>query len=136
MEPGTAFFLLMAGILGIYLELYKQGWVLPGVAGCVLVMLGLSGFAGLPLQPAGIILILLGLSLMTLAAWTLYRVSLGIVAAITLMVGIRFYSVPTLYALAGIIPFTFLTIVLFASALRARKNKAIRELSGPLNSQP
>ncbi len=131
MEPGTAFFLLITGILGIYLEFYKQGWVLPGVVGCVLVTLGLSGFAGLPLQPAGIMSILLGLSLTTLAAWTPYRVSLGIVAAVTLIGGIRFYSVPTLYASAGIIPFTFLTIVLLSSVLRARKNKAISEPSRP-----
>ena len=125
MEPGTAFFLLIAGIFGIYLELYKQGWVLPGVLGCVLVMLGLSGFAGLPSQPFGVALIFFGLFLTILAAWTSFQVCLGVAAALFLIMGMSFYSVSTIIAAAGLIPFSFLTILLLSSAKRARKNKAI-----------
>jgi len=39
-HPDTAWIALIVGLLGVYFEFCKPGWVIPGVAGGVLAMLG------------------------------------------------------------------------------------------------
>ena len=125
MQPTTAFLFMTAGILCIYLEFYRQGWILPGVLGSVLMMVGLSGFARQPLNTVGLVQVLVWLSLSVQAALTGRRLVGGILASISLTMACMAYSVPWLMALASAVPVTFLTIILLAAAIKARKNKTI-----------
>jgi hypothetical protein len=41
-NPDAAFLLLLAGMTGVYIELCRPGWVLPGVGGGALAMFALA----------------------------------------------------------------------------------------------
>lgn len=56
-DPNIGFILLNLGILGIMVELYNPGAVLPGVVGGIALILGLASFAILQVNVAGLLLI-------------------------------------------------------------------------------
>lgn len=58
-DPNIVFILFSIGMLGITLELYNPGTILPGVVGTISLILALYSFQTLPINYAGVILILL-----------------------------------------------------------------------------
>jgi membrane-bound serine protease (ClpP class) len=56
-DPNIGFILMNIGILGILVELYTPGAVLPGVVGGIALILGLASFAILQVNVAGLLLI-------------------------------------------------------------------------------
>jgi membrane-bound serine protease (ClpP class) len=62
-DPNLGFILMNIGILGILVELYNPGAVLPGVVGAIALILGLASFAILQVNVAGLLLIALALLL-------------------------------------------------------------------------
>jgi len=57
-EPNIGFILMNVGTLGILVELYNPGAILPGVVGGISLILGLASFAILEVNAAGLLLIL------------------------------------------------------------------------------
>ncbi len=57
-DPNIGFILMNLGILGVLVELYNPGAVLPGVVGGIALILGLASFAILEVNAAGLLLIL------------------------------------------------------------------------------
>ena len=64
-DPSLAYLLMLAGIAGLFFELSNPGFVLPGVVGAISLLLALFAFQMLPVNYAGLGLIILGLALMT-----------------------------------------------------------------------
>lgn len=62
-NPNVAYVLLMLGMLGIFFELSNPGVILPGVIGGISLLLAFFAFQTLPVNYAGILLILLALIL-------------------------------------------------------------------------
>jgi membrane-bound serine protease (ClpP class) len=62
-DPNIAYILMMIGIWGIILEFYHPGGILPGVVGVISLVLGLYGLHTLPINYAGLALILLAVIL-------------------------------------------------------------------------
>lgn len=62
-NPNVAYILLMLGFLGIFFELSTPGAILPGVIGGIALILAFFAFQTLPVNYAGVLLILLGLIL-------------------------------------------------------------------------
>jgi len=62
-DPNIAYILMMIGMSGIMLELYNPGAILPGVVGAICIVLGLYGLHTLPINYAGVALILLAIIL-------------------------------------------------------------------------
>ena len=60
-SPQIAYFLLLAGIAGLYFELSNPGAILPGVVGAVSLILALLAFQQLPFSYAGLALLALGI---------------------------------------------------------------------------
>lgn len=60
-EPNLAYILFLIGLVGIYFELSHPGAILPGVLGGVCLLLALFAFSVLPVNFAGVGLIVLGL---------------------------------------------------------------------------
>jgi len=65
-HPNVAFLLLSLGTLGLTIELWSPGAVLPGVAGGLCLLLAFFAFSILPVNYAGLLLILFGLLLLAL----------------------------------------------------------------------
>jgi membrane-bound serine protease (ClpP class) len=65
-HPNIAYILLSLGTLGLTIELWSPGAVLPGVAGGLCLLLAFFAFQILPVNYAGLCLILFGLSLLVL----------------------------------------------------------------------
>jgi membrane-bound serine protease (ClpP class) len=63
-HPQIAYLLLMLGTLGLTIELWSPGAVLPGVAGGVCLLLAFFALSVLPVSSAGVLLILFGLALL------------------------------------------------------------------------
>lgn len=65
-NPNIAYLLLSLGTLGLTIELWSPGAVLPGVAGGLCLLLAFFAFSILPVNYAGLLLILFGLLLLAL----------------------------------------------------------------------
>jgi membrane-bound serine protease (ClpP class) len=63
-HPQIAYLLLTLGMLGLTVELWNPGSVLPGVAGGLCLLLAFFAFQIVPVSTAGILLILFGLALL------------------------------------------------------------------------
>jgi membrane-bound serine protease (ClpP class) len=63
-SPDIAMILVMAGLLGLYVEFQQPGMLAPGIAGAVCLVLAAIAFQILPFSWVGLILILFGVALM------------------------------------------------------------------------
>jgi membrane-bound serine protease (ClpP class) len=63
-DPSLALILMMVGIYGLLFEFSNPGFVLPGVVGAISLLLALFAFQMLPVNYAGLALILLGVALL------------------------------------------------------------------------
>ena len=68
-NPNVAYLLMLAGVYGLLLEGYNPGAILPGVVGAISLLLALYAFQILPVNYAGLGLIILGLALITAEAF-------------------------------------------------------------------
>ena len=67
-NPTVAYLLLLVGIIGIAIELFSPGLVVPGAVGAVSFLLGAYGSAQLPVTFVGIALLALGVALIVAEA--------------------------------------------------------------------
>jgi membrane-bound serine protease (ClpP class) len=86
-DPNIAYLLLMAGILGLYMEFSHPGVIFPGVAGAICLILALISLQVLPFNYAGLVLILLGVALLVGEAFLPSFGVLGIGGVISLALG-------------------------------------------------
>jgi membrane-bound serine protease (ClpP class) len=86
-DPNIVYLLMMAGILGLYMEFSHPGVVFPGVAGGICLLLALAGLQVLPINYAGLALILLGIGLLIGEAFAPSFGILGIGVIISLTLG-------------------------------------------------
>jgi membrane-bound serine protease (ClpP class) len=63
-DPNIMYLLMVAGMLGLYFEFAHPGVFLPGVAGAICLVLALTSFQVIPINLAGLLLILLGVGLL------------------------------------------------------------------------
>ena len=65
-NPTVAYMLMMLGLLGIFFEISQPGVILPGVVGAIAILLAFFAFQTLPINYAGVLLILLAMVLFIL----------------------------------------------------------------------
>ena len=68
-DPNVAYVLLLIGIYGLIYELANPGAMIPGVTGAIALVIALYAFQALPVNFAGLALLLLGIGFMTLEAF-------------------------------------------------------------------
>jgi membrane-bound serine protease (ClpP class) len=141
-DPSLAYLLMLGGMAGLFFEFSNPGFVLPGVVGAILLLLALFAFQMLPVNYAGLGLIILGLAFMTGEAFMPSFV-LGIGGIIAFVIGsvmlidtdILGYGIPW----AVIVPVAFASalFIFFVAgmALKARRRPVVsgsEELIGSL----
>lgn len=139
-DPNIGFILLVLGALGLYVEFNSPGLILPGVAGGILLLMGASSLAVLPLSWVGVSLLLLGATLFILEAHFASHGVLGtggtvalVLGALMLIDGPPEMRIHLVTALSVSIPFALITMFLLTLALRARRNKSLMGGEGLLN---
>jgi membrane-bound serine protease (ClpP class) len=68
-NPNLAYLLFMAGLLGLYVEFTNPGLVFPGVAGVICLLIGLAALQMLPVNYAGLALLVLGVGMLVAEAF-------------------------------------------------------------------
>lgn len=86
-HPNVAYLLMMAGILGLYMEFSNPGALFPGIAGGIALLLALASFQVLPINYAGLLLIGLGMCLLVAEAFLPSFGLLGISGVVSLGLG-------------------------------------------------
>jgi membrane-bound serine protease (ClpP class) len=86
-HPQIAYILLTLGMLGLTVELWNPGSILPGVAGGLCLLLAFFAFQVLPLDTTGLLLIVFGLGLVILELKVTSFGVLGVGGTISLLVG-------------------------------------------------
>jgi membrane-bound serine protease (ClpP class) len=131
-EPDVFFVLLMVGVLGLYTEFTHPGMVAPGVIGGICAVLALYAMHILPVNFAGVLLILLALALFILEAKFTSHGVLAVGGIISMMLGAMFLirspltsgGVSLGVALAATLPFALITVFLMRLVLRSRSWKS------------
>ena len=86
-SPNVAYVLMMLGLVGLYLELSNPGLILPGVVGSVSLILALYAMQTLPINYAGLLLIILGVVLLIAEVNVMSYGLLAISGAISIFLG-------------------------------------------------
>jgi len=63
-NPNIAYLLMMAGLLGLYVEFTHPGVFFPGVAGAICLLLAMTALQVLPINYSGLALIFLGVAML------------------------------------------------------------------------
>ena len=86
-DPNVAYILMMIGIYGLIYEFANPGMILPGVAGAICLILAMFAFQVLPINYAGLALILLGMAFMVGELFVPSFGALGIGGVIAFVIG-------------------------------------------------
>ena len=130
-DPQLAFVLLILGALGIYVEFTHPGLIAPGIAGAILVIVGLMALTMLPINWAGAALIVLGLACFVLEAMMPTGGILALGGAVSMVLGAVMLvdtGIPELSigwgtAIAVTLPFALITVFLLRLAVKSYRYK-------------
>lgn len=86
-NPNVALVLMLIGVYGLIFEFINPGALIPGIIGAICLLLGLYALALLPINYAGIGLIMLGIGLMVAEAFAPSFGALGIGGAAAFVIG-------------------------------------------------
>ncbi|HET9463520.1 MAG TPA: nodulation protein NfeD [Thiobacillus sp.] len=86
-DPGIAYILMLLGIYGLIYEFSNPGMLFPGVVGGICLLLGLFALQVMPINYAGLALMLLGIVLMISEAFVPSFGALGLGGIIAFIVG-------------------------------------------------
>jgi membrane-bound serine protease (ClpP class) len=86
-NPNVAYILMLIGVYGLFFEFSNPGMAIPGIGGAICLLLALYAFQVLPVNYAGVAIILLGLGLMAAEAMVPSFGVLGIGGVVALVIG-------------------------------------------------
>ena len=132
-DPGVALILMMIGIYGLFFEFSNPGFVLPGVAGGICLVIALFALHMLPVNYAGLALILLGIAFFIAEAFVPSYGTLSIGGIIAFAIGavllidsdVPGFGIPrSLIAGLAIVSAVFVALV-SGLALKARRRPVV-----------
>ncbi|WP_439646379.1 NfeD family protein [Paraburkholderia kururiensis] len=132
-DPNVALILLMIGMYGLFFEFANPGFVLPGVAGAISLLVGLFALQLLPVNYVGLGLIFLGLAFLIAEAFLPTFGTLGFGGIVAFVIGALMlmdteapgFGIP-LPMIAALTAFSVLFVFTVSSvALRARRRPVV-----------
>jgi membrane-bound serine protease (ClpP class) len=134
-NPNVAYILMLLGFYGLFFEFTNPGAIFPGVMGGICLVLGFYALQTLPVNYAGLMLIIMGIVLFVLEVKIISHGILTIGGIIALIFGsLMLFESPLPFfklSLAVIVPVVFITSLLFVFTVRlAYKASRKRPLTG------
>jgi membrane-bound serine protease (ClpP class) len=86
-DPNIAYLLMLIGVYGLIFELSNPGAILPGVLGGICLLLALFAFSVLPIDLAGVALVLMGIGMMASEAFIISYGILGLGGIVAFVIG-------------------------------------------------
>ena len=137
-HPQIATLLLTLGMLGLTIELWNPGAIIPGVAGGLCLLLAFFAFQILPVSTTGLLLILFGLVLLLLEFQVPSFGALGIGGTVSLVLGSTMLTRETIpgieVSLGFIVPlalsFAAITLFLGRLAVASQRRSAVTGVDG------
>ena len=141
-HPQIAYLLLTLGTLGLTIELWSPGAVLPGVAGGIALLLAFFALQVLPVSYAGVLLILLGFVMLILEVKVTSHGVLGMGGVLSLLFGsLMLFDSPLPVMRVGlslVLPVTLtlagLLLFLVRLGVQAQRQPAVTGESGMLHT--
>lgn len=141
-HPSVALILMMIGVYGLFFEFVNPGSGAPGVLGGICLLLGLYALQLLPVNYAGVALILLGISFMVAEAFlpTFGVIGFGgivafIAGAVILMdTDLPGYGIPLSLIIGLAVVSAVLLVALASMAMRARQRQLVSGDAGLVGS--
>jgi membrane-bound serine protease (ClpP class) len=135
-DPNVAYILMMIGFYGILFEIYSPGAIFPGVAGGISMILALYAFQTIPINLAGLFLIILGIIFFVLELKIVSHGVLGVAGIISIVIGsimlidlphsifaISWKTIAVVGALSGIFFFGVLSYAVKAQLSRVKTGR-------------
>ena len=130
-DPNIAYVLMTIGMIGLIAELYNPGAILPGIVGAISLILAFYSLQSLPVNYAGVFLVLLGILFLVLEITVTSFGILAIGGVISMILGsillmneeFPFYQISWTVILPMVtiaVAFTFLVVGFGVRALRKR----------------
>jgi membrane-bound serine protease (ClpP class) len=86
-DPNIIALMLSLGVVGLLVELWNPGLVLPGTVGAISLIVGLYGLQVLPVSVAGVLMLLVSLGLFVTDALVTSHGALSLAGAVTFVIG-------------------------------------------------
>jgi membrane-bound serine protease (ClpP class) len=140
-NPNVAFLLLLLGVLLIYVEVTHAGMILPGVVGGLALLLAVTGFSFLPLNAAGVLLIIAAFGLFIAEVFVQSFGLLAVAGAVSLAIGAiilvdmpeQGVSVDPKLAIVTAIAFAAITVFLGVLAVRSLRKRVTTGAEGAID---
>lgn len=137
-DPNVAYILLMLGFYGLFFELTNPGAIFPGVLGGICLILAFYSFQMLPVNYAGLLLILIGIILFILEIKVTSYGMLTIGGIISVIIGsLMLFESPLPFlrlSLSVVLPIAVVTalffVLTFRLAYKAHKRKPVTGIEG------
>lgn len=135
LHPQIAYFLLLGGMIGLFIEITHPGAIFPGVLGGICLLLALYALSILPTSVAGVLLILFALLLLALEVKITSFGLLTVAGAISLFMGgmllfrdpYGYLHIPVFYVLVPSIFFSLVVSVILWLVIRSRRTRYIAD---------
>jgi membrane-bound serine protease (ClpP class) len=132
-NPSIALILMMLGVYGLFFEFFSPGMVAPGVIGAICLLLGLYALQQLPVNYAGLALILLGIGFMVAEAFVPSFGVLGLGGVVAFVFGaiilidteVPGFGIPLTLILTLAVVSAIALAVVAGLALKARRRKVV-----------
>ena len=137
-DPNVAYILMLLGFYGLFFELTSPGSLFPGIIGGICLILAFYAFQTLPINYAGLLLIVLAIILFILEIKIISHGILAIGGIISMIIGsLMLFESPAPFmklSLAIILPAVVMTTLFFTLtirlAVRAHKKKPVTGAEG------
>ncbi|SRR5579884_1067179 len=137
-DPNIAYLLMTIGTIGLLAELYNPGAILPGIVGAISLILAFYSFQSLPVNYAGVLLILLGIVFFILEATVTSFGLLAIGGVISMILGslmlvkaeAPFLQISWSVILPVVAMAAFFTLFIVGMGLRAMKSRPLTGREG------
>jgi membrane-bound serine protease (ClpP class) len=142
-DPTIAYILLMIGLYGIMFELYNPGAILPGIVGVIGLILAFYSMHTLPLNYAGLALIIFAIALFLLEIKIVSHGMLAIGGVVSMFLGsmmlirtdstLEFAAISKSVIVTSVLVTAAFFLFVIGAGLKAQRSKSVTGMEGMVN---